>query len=176
MPTTASASNGHIQRSLLIVKPDGPRRGLVGTVLSRIERCGLKIVGLKVVAPSLDLAKQHYREEDIAVRHGEVVWRQLLDYITEGPVVVAAIEGVGCIPVLRKICGSTEPASAPPGTIRGDFCHHTYSLCNATNRSVRNLVHASATPEEAALELSLWFRADELHSYRRSDQSEHYLD
>ncbi|ADN02668.1 nucleoside-diphosphate kinase [Spirochaeta thermophila] len=165
-----------ITRTLCLVKPDGVRRGLVGRILTRFEDAGLKIVAMKMLVPDEERARRHYRYEDIAVRHGEAVWNRLVQFLCSGPVVAFVLEGVDVVPVVRKLCGSTEPASAPPGTIRGDFAHHTYEYTNSAQGSVRNLIHASATDEEAAYEISVWFREEELVSgYKRSDEAEHYL-
>lgn len=163
----------HLERCLVLVKPDGVHRGLNGEILRRLELTGLKLVGLKMLQVDRQFAEKHYRYDDIAVRHSEAIWSQLLDYITEGPIVAAVFEGIACVATVRKICGKTEPTGSPAGTIRGDFCHHNYAFCNELGKSVRNLVHASATVEEAEMEVALWFDEKELHAYRRSDEAEH---
>ncbi len=162
-----------IERTLILVKPDGVRRALTGEILARLERPGLKLVGIKMVHADRKVAEKHYTYEDIAVRHGEKVRNLLLDYITEGPVVAAVFEGPGVIGVVRKICGTTEPMSSPPGTIRGDYSYHGYEYCNAKGKNVCNVIHASANAEDAAREVPLWFSEEELYSYRRSDDDEH---
>jgi nucleoside-diphosphate kinase len=164
-----------LERTLVIIKPDGVRRALVGEILLRLERAGLKLIGLKLTTVDKPFAERHYRKEDIAARHGERIWLQLLDYITEGPVVAAAIEGSSAVAVVRKLCGSTEPKQAAPGTIRGDFSHHGYDLADAAEMAVRNVIHASATAEEGEAEVSLWFTEDELSVYSRSDDSDHFF-
>ena len=173
MNSTQEIVEKHIERSLLLIKPDGVRRGLTGEILRRIENTGLKFVALKMVHIDHNMAEKHYTYEDVGVRHGEAIRNQLLDYITEGPVVAAVIEGIGCVPVIRKLCGSTEPAKSAPGTIRGDFCHHNYAFCNDAKQSVRNVVHASATVEEARNEIALWFQPSEFVHYQRADQRDH---
>jgi nucleoside-diphosphate kinase len=165
--------NKHLERCLVLVKPDGVRRGLSGEILRRLEVTGLKVVALKMIKVDRNFAEKHYTYEDIAVRHGEAIRNQLLEYITEGPVIAAVFEGVACVATIRKICGKTEPSSSPAGTIRGDFCHQNYEFCNDVGQSIRNLVHASATVEEAKNEVSLWFGEQDFYSYRRSDQEEH---
>ena len=165
----------HLERSLVIVKPDGVRRSLTGEVLKRIEATGIKLVALKMVRIDRAFAEKHYTHEDIGVRHGEEIREQLLRYITEGPVVAGVFEGIGCVSVIRKLCGSTEPAKSAPGTIRGDFCHHSYAFCNDIKESVRNVVHSSASVEEARTEVALWFQPGEIFNYRRSDQQEQLL-
>lgn len=163
-----------IQYTLILVKPDGVRRALTGEILTRFERAGLKIIALKMVQVSRDLAESHYTYEDIALKHGEKVRNRLLKYIVEGPLVAAVLEGCLSIEVVRKLAGSTEPRAALPGTIRGDYCHHSYALCEAADQPIHNVIHASANEEDAEREIALWFTTDELHlSYRRSDENEH---
>jgi nucleoside-diphosphate kinase len=163
----------HLERTLVLIKPDGVRRGIAMEVLSRFERVGLKIVGLKMIHVDRTFAENHYTYEDIAVRHGEAIRNQLLDFITESPVVAAVIEGIKVVETVRKLCGSTEPTASPPGTIRGDYSHHGYAFCNSVERAVRNVIHASASVEEAGREVALWFPSSEIFEYRRSDQEEH---
>lgn len=172
----SEASLAHLERTLVLVKPDGVRRALVGEIIRRLDTTGLKLVGLKLVQVERSFAERHYTYEDIAVRHGEAIRNQLLDYITEGPVAAMVYEGIGAVAVVRKLCGSTEPAKSAPGTIRGDFCHQSYGLCNDAGVAVHNVIHASASPEEATTEVALWFPPDEQVAYRRSDQAEHFLD
>lgn len=163
----------HLERTLLLIKPDAVRRGLAMEVLSRFERAGLKIVGLKMVKVDRAFAEKHYTYEDIAVRHGEAVRNQLLDYIIEDPVVAAVVEGIKAVETVRKLCGATEPTAAAPGTIRGDYCHHGFEFSRAAGQAIRNIIHASASVEEAETEIALWFTASECFDYRRSDQQEH---
>ncbi len=98
----------------------------------------------------------------------------LLDYITEGPVVAAVLEGVSAIELVRKHAGNTEPKQALPGTIRGDYCHHSYAHCDKFNISIKNVIHASANIEQAESEILVWFSEKEITKYRRCDESEHY--
>ena len=140
------------QRTLLLVKPDGVQRQLVGRVLSRFEERGLKIVGLKLVWADRALAEQHY-----AVHRDKPFFAGLVEFITSAPLVAAAIEGPNAIAIVRAMNGATRPHEAAPGSIRGDFAVET----------AQNLVHASDSPENAAAELALWFKADELLSYER---------
>jgi len=154
-----------IERTLVLIKPDGVQRSLVGKIISRFENAGLKIVGLKMVWIDKDFAKKHYTE-DIAERRGEKVRDLLLDYITQGPVVAMAIEGVAAIENVRKIVGPTEPKSAPPGTIRGDFSHQSFSYADSNEIPVVNIIHASSSKEDAEHELRLWFKDDEIHTYK----------
>jgi len=165
-----------METTLCLIKPDGVRRGLVGEILSRFERMGLKITAMKLMIADAGLAGRHYTYEDIAVRHGEAVRNSLIQFITSGPVVAFAVEGVSAVENVRKLCGSTEPLKAAPGTIRGDYAHHTFEATKPNGQAVRNLIHASANPEDAARELGLWFTPEDYVVYRRADQSEHFLD
>jgi nucleoside-diphosphate kinase len=140
------------QRTLLLVKPDGVQRQLVGRVLARFEERGLKIVGLKLVVTTRELAEEHY-----AVHREKPFFAGLVDFITSGPLVAAALEGPNAIAIVRAMNGATRPHEAAPGSIRGDFAVET----------AQNLVHASDSPENAEAELALWFRPEELVAYER---------
>jgi nucleoside-diphosphate kinase len=141
-----------LQRTLLLVKPDGVQRLLVGRVLTRFEERGLKLVGLKLIHVDRALAEEHY-----AVHREKPFFLGLVDFITSGPLVAAALEGPNAIAIVRAMNGATRPHEAAPGTIRGDLAVET----------AQNLVHASDSPENAAAELALWFRPEELLSYER---------
>jgi len=142
-----------MQRTLVIVKPDGVQRGLVGPILTRLEARGLKLVGLKLVQVSPELAARHYAEHE-----GKPFYAGLLQYITSGPVVVACVEGTSAVQMVRNAVGATNPLNAAPGTIRGDL----------TLDIGRNLIHASDAAETAERELALWFSESELLSYDRA--------
>jgi len=154
-----------IERTFVAIKPDGVQRGLVGEVIKRFENAGLKIIGMKMVWIDKEFAKKHYTE-DISKRRGEKVRELLLDYIIEGPIIAMVIEGIHAIEVVRKIVGPTEPKTALPGTIRGDFTHMSFSHADAKQISVKNVIHASGNADDAKYEVSLWFTAKELHSYK----------
>jgi nucleoside-diphosphate kinase len=141
-----------LQRTLLLVKPDGVQRQLVGRVLTRFEERGLKLVGLKLVHVDRAMAEEHY-----AVHRERPFFRGLVDFITSGPLVAAALEGPNAIAIVRAMNGATRPHEAAPGSIRGDLAVET----------AQNLVHASDSPENAEAELALWFRPEELLSYER---------
>jgi nucleoside-diphosphate kinase len=164
-----------METTFCLIKPDGVRRGLLGEILSRFERMGLKIIALKMVTPSQEMAGQHYTYEDIAVRHGEPVRNALIEFIISGPVVVFAVEGVSAIENVRKLCGATEPLKSAPGTIRGDYAHHTFAATKPLGLAVRNLIHASADSKDAERELALWFTSSDYQIYRTNDQNEHFL-
>lgn len=156
-----------IQKSLVLIKPDGVARGLIGEVIRRFEQRGLKIIGLKLGWIDKEFALKHYTE-DITKRRGQKVRNLLVDFIIEGPVVAIALEGVDAVDNVRKIVGSTEPKAALPGTIRGDFAHVSYDYSDRKNKVVRNLIHASANLKEAEYELKLWFKKEELYDYELS--------
>lgn len=163
----------YIQRSLVVLKPDTVQRGIIGEVIQRFERVGLKIVGMKMVMPDENLYRTHY--EDIGKmisRRGEQTFRYNVEYMMTGPVIAIVLEGVEAVPLVRKIVGPTEPKSAEMGTIRGDFSHMSFGYSDAKGTGVPNLVHASGNTEEAEKEINLWFNGNELYDY--SDLNEKY--
>ncbi len=141
-----------MERTLIIVKPDGVHRGLIGEVLRRFEARGLKLVGLKLTRISRELAERHYAEHQ-----GKSFYEGLVSFITSGPVVVGVVEGPGAIGMVRTMMGATNPANAAPGTIRGD-------LGVAVSF---NIIHGSDAPESAQREIGLYFAPDELFEYPR---------
>ena len=154
-----------IERTLVVIKPDGVQRGLVGTIISRFENAGMKLVGMKMAWVDKDFAGRHYTDE-IAKKHGEHVRKFNIDFITEGPVVAFVLEGVNAIENVRKMIGSTEPRQAQPGTIRGDFTHVSYEYADKKKMVVRNVVHASSSKKDAEYEIQLWFTKQDLHDYK----------
>jgi nucleoside-diphosphate kinase len=140
------------ERTLVLLKPDAVQRLLVGPLIGRFEARGLKIVGLKLVSVSRDLAEVHY-----AIHRERPFFAGLVEFITASPLIAMALEGPNAIAVVRAMIGSTRPQEAAPGTIRGDLALET----------AQNLVHASDSAETAGVELDLWFEADELHAYDR---------
>jgi len=150
-----------IERTLILIKPDGVQRGFSGKILQRFEDAGLKIVGMKMKWVDVDFAKQHYK-----AHLEKAFYPGLENAITEGPVVATVLEGLHAVELVRKMVGGTEPRTAPPGTIRGDFAHHSYAATDATGRAIKNLVHASGNVEEAKEEVALWFTPEELHTYK----------
>lgn len=142
-----------MERTLIIIKPDGVERLLVGSIITRFEQRGLKIAALKLMQVSDDLARKHY-----AVHEGKPFFEPLIQYITSAPVVVMVLEGPQAIQVARNTIGATRPAEAATGSIRGDF-----GLMVG-----RNLVHGSDSPENAATEIALWFGEGEVISYERA--------
>jgi len=140
------------ERTLVLIKPDGVQRLLTGRIIGRLEDRGLKIVGLKLVTVSRDLAERHY-----AIHGDQPFFRGLVEFITSSPLVALVVEGPGAIAVVRAMVGATRPHEAAPGTIRGDLALET----------TQNLVHASDGPDTATTEIALWFTPDELVSYDR---------
>ncbi len=152
-----------IERTLVLVKPDGVQRALTGVIINRFENVGLKIIGMKMVWIDEDFASKHYA--DVRNRKGDAVFKALLKLITMGPVVAMVLEGVDAVEVVRKMCGPTEPKTALPGTIRGDYAHASYAYTDLVGEAVRNVIHASGSKEEAKAEVSMWFNDSEIHDY-----------
>ena len=188
-----------MEKSLLIFKPDSVARGLVGEITTRFERVGLKIVGLKMMMVSKEIADKHYpsdREEFINGMGGKTLenYRELgidpktefgsddpkeiglkirewlVDMITAGPVIVMVLEGPHAVELVRKIVGHTLPLKSAPGTIRGDYSYDSSYLANTGGRPIKNLLHASGNLDEAKYELDLWFKKDELMEYTRVEE------
>jgi len=153
------------ERTLVLIKPEGVKRQLIGKIITRFEDAGLKIVAMKMLQTSEELAGKHYRQ-DIADKHGEEVRNTLLKHIRDGPIIAIILEGVDGIAVTRKMVGSTYPNESPAGTIRGDFGHVSKQFANAKGISVKNFIHASADQDDAKIEIPLWFEESEIHSYK----------
>lgn len=148
-------AEGSVERTLVLLKPDGVKRGLVGEILGRLERKGLKILAMKTLAVTPEHAQRHYAEHQ-----GKPFYPSLIQHITSGPVVAVAFEGRSAIAVVRLLVGATNPQTAAPGTVRGDLALGITA----------NLIHASDSPESAARELALYFTAEEFVGYSRSGE------
>jgi len=159
-----------LERTLVLIKPDGVQRQIVGDIISRFERTGMKIIGLKLEKVNEEFAKKHYTE-DIAIRRGEAVRKMNVDFISAGPVVAIAIEGVNAIENVRKMVGVTEPKAAAPGTIRGDYSHVSYAYADSKQMVVKNVIHASSDAKDSEHELKVWFKPEELHSYKTTNDT-----
>src|SRR5579884_699116 len=134
-----------MEQTLIILKPDAVQRGIVGEIVTRFERAGFKIIGLKMVQPDREHYHEHYEGiGNLKTRKGEEIFESQLASMMEGPVIVMAIEGVEAVDPVRKMAGDTEPKKALPGTIRGDYAHVTFGQAAAVGRGVANIVHASA--------------------------------
>jgi nucleoside-diphosphate kinase len=162
-----------MERTLIVFKPDAVMRGLVGEILTRFERVGLKIVGAKMLQPDYEHFFEHYEGiGTLKTRKGDEIFETQLKEMQQGPVIAMVLEGVEAAEQVRKMVGSTEPKSAAPGTIRGDYAHITYGQASAAQRGVPNVLHASADAEEAKKEVAHWFSESELVEY--SNVHEHF--
>lgn len=174
----------------MLVKPDGVQRTLVGEIIQRYERIGLKLVALKMVIPSPEHIEKHYTldpewrrvtgEKTIKgyadkgleapsndpLKITEILLERLKKYMTSGPVIAMVWQGAHVVPIVRKITGSTEPLMSDVGTIRGDFVLDSYQMTDADGRSIRNLIHASGSVKEAEQEIAHWFTPEEIINYR----------
>jgi nucleoside-diphosphate kinase len=155
-----------MEKTLIIFKPDAVMRGLVGEILTRFERVGLKIVGAKMLKPGYEHFFEHYEGiGTLKTRKGEEIFETQLKEMQQGPVIAMVLEGVEAVEQVRKMVGPTEPKSAQPGTIRGDYAHITYGQASSAKRGVPNVLHASADAKEAEKEVSHWFSDSELVDY-----------
>ena len=156
----------NVEQTLIIFKPDALQRGLVGEILTRFERVGLRIVGTKMLAPESDHYYKHYEEiGKLKTRAGDDIFTITLKMMGEGPVIAMVLEGVEAVALVRKMVGGTEPKSAQPGTIRGDFSHMSYGYADSAKKGIPNLIHASGDPKEAEQEIMHWFSDPELFDY-----------
>jgi len=161
----------NIQKTLIIFKPDTMQRGLVGEILTRFERVGLKIVATKMRAPDKAHFHKHYEEiGKMITRRGEPIFNITLEMMLQGPVVAMVLEGVEAVALVRKMVGPTEPKSAAPGTIRGDFSHMSYGYADTEGKGIPNLIHASGDEEEAVQEIKHWFSDDEIFDYQVANE------
>lgn len=177
------------ERTLVIVKPDGVQRALLGAIISRFERTGLKFIAMKFLVPKAEQCWAHYNKDEEwflkkgervvnerkahglpiekeMIEYGKDIIQANVDFFTSGPVSAFIIEGNQAVAIVKKIVGGTEPTTSDVGTIRGDFTVDSCALSSLDNRAVRNLVHCSDSPEEAEREIPIWFGKDELITYR----------
>ncbi len=178
------------EQSLVIIKPDGIQRSLIGEIIKRYEKTGLKLIAIKMFVPSVSLIEKHYLIDpqwpinvgtkalasyknkgqkppsNDPKKIGMLVLSHLKKYLSAGPVIAMTWQGMHAVSVIRKITGSTEPCTSDVGTIRGDYTIDSYQISDVDNRSVRNLVHASGSPQEAEKEIPLWFKPREIINYR----------
>lgn len=160
-----------MERTLILLKPDAVQRGLAGEIVTRFEKAGLKIVGMKMMQPSEDHYHHHYEGiSKLISRRGEEVYKRNTKAMMSGPVIAAVLEGVNAVAQVRKMVGETEPHSASPGTIRGDYAHMTMAHSNDKDGGLPNLVHASGDLDEAKQEIDHWFSAEELFEYKTVHQ------
>lgn len=155
-----------LERTLIIFKPDSVMRGIVGEILTRFERVGLKIVGAKMLHPDYKHYFEHYEGiGTLKSRKGDEIFESTMTSMQDGPVIAMVLEGVDAVETVRKMVGGTEPKSALPGTIRGDYAHVSYGQASSVGRAVANIVHASADKKEAIKEIDHWFSESELYDY-----------
>lgn len=155
-----------IEQTLVVFKPDAVQRGIVGEILTRFERVGLKIVATKMIAPTREHYYKHYEEiGKMITRRGQDKFDITLEMMVQGPVIAMVLEGVEAVELVRKLVGTTEPKSAAPGTIRGDYSHMSFGYGDSQNKGIPNLIHASGDSEEAVQEIAHWFSDDELYNY-----------
>lgn len=188
-----------METTVVLIKPDGVKRGLIGEIIKRFEQSGLKIVACKMVVPTIDLLAKHYNSKDPArlklwgektlksyekfgknakrdlgtkdpVELGKMVNKWLIDYVTSGPLIALLLEGKHAVQNVINLTGPTMPVDAPAGTIRGDFSTDSAAYANAEKRGVMNLVHVSTSFQEANFEKSLWFTPSEIHNYKRAEE------
>ena len=160
-----------IERSLVIFKPDAVSRGIVGEILSRFEKVGLKIVGAKMLKPDYDHYYHHYENIGKMIsRRGQKAFDAQLETMNAGPVIAIVLEGIEAVSLVRKMVGTTEPKSALPGTVRGDYAHMSFAHADANNIGVPTVLHASGDTEEAKAEISHWFSESELFSYEATHE------
>jgi nucleoside-diphosphate kinase len=182
-----------MERTLVLIKPDGVQRGLVGEIIKRFENTGLKIVGMKMVYADEKRASKHYTDDEswlksvgektlksaekrgikmdrTALEQGKWIRELLMSYLTMSPLVALVLEGNEAVGKVRLITGPTNPQEAPPGTIRGDFSVDSYQLGDQLERPIQNLIHASENPKEAEREIKVWFNKEELHFFKRVDE------
>ncbi|MDE1874396.1 MAG: nucleoside-diphosphate kinase [Candidatus Micrarchaeota archaeon] len=186
-----------MERTLVLIKPDGVQRALIGKVISTFEDCGLKISGLKMVKANRELAAKHYAEDktwmetlgkkaiasyeasgakvtETPMEIGTRIRNGLMGYLTESPIVCMVVEGNEAIGIVLKHIGATTSHKADPSTIRGKYSSDSYGLADKTKRPVRNVVHASDSKESAEREIGVWFTEKEIFEYKRADEAAMY--
>lgn len=155
-----------MERTLIILKPDAVQRGILGEIITRFERVGLKIVASKVLRPSEKEYYHHYETIGKMIsRRGEDAFRATLVAMQTGPILIMVLEGIEAVTIVRKMVGETEPKASAPGTIRGDYSHISFNYANKRGLAINNLIHASGSVKEAKLEISHWFKKEELFNY-----------
>jgi len=157
---------------LVVLKPDCVARGLIGEAITKLERAGLKIIKMDMRTASKELAQKHYAE--LREKYSEKIFNEVVEFLTSGPVVAMVFVGIDACNVIRKLIGSTYPNEATPGTFRGDYCHISKKYSRKTDTTVMNLIHASASAEEARNEICLWFPQIKEEKYARADEVYHW--
>lgn len=156
-----------MQKTLIIFKPDAIQRGVVGEILTRFERAGLKIIALKMVQPDEEHYFHHYENiSKMISRRGKKAFDVTLKMMQEGPVIAVVLSGVEAVALVRKMVGTTEPKAASPGTIRGDYAHVSFAHADDQDMGIPNIIHASGDSDEAEKEIKHWFTEEELFNYQ----------
>jgi len=157
----------HVNKTFVALKPDTVKRGLTGEIIATIEDTGMKIMGMKMVQATDQLLEQHYEEHV-----DKPFYDGLAEYMKDGPIVALVVEGVHAVDNMRKIIGDTDASEAQPATIRGRYAHMSMDHADDAGNLYRNIIHASATEEEAEKEVGIWFSEDELHEYQNTFEDE----
>ncbi len=184
-------NNSKKEKSFVAIKPDAVQRSLIGEIINRFERTGLKLVAMKMMIPTEKQCWEHYNKDDVwfeekgnmtikdreiakmpieksAIEYGKDIVHSLAKFMTCGPIIIMIWEGNQVVNIVKKLVGSTEPASSDVGTIRGDFTIDSYNLSNLDERAVRNLIHCSDSPTEAEREIKIWFKDEEIINYNHN--------
>ncbi len=180
-----------MERTLIILKPDAVKRGIVGEIIARFEKAGLKIIAMKMLIPDEKLLSDHYPDELVpivgnktkkdwdayGIKYSETpeeIGRMIVDetrnFMRSGPVLAAVLEGGHAVEIVRKMVGSTGPKDSAPGTIRGDYAHLSLGRASLAKKGAANLIHASGAVDEAQKEIAMWFKPDELYEYETVHQ------
>ncbi len=155
-----------MQQTLIVLKPDTVKRGLVGEILQRFERAGLKIVAMKMLEPDYDHYYHHYENiGEMISRRGQHAFDVTLEFMQDGPVIAVVLEGANSVALVRKLVGTTAPEEAQPGTIRGDYAHMGFAYSDEKKMGIPNMIHASGDPKEAEQEILHWFSDAEIYDY-----------
>lgn len=181
-------TKAHKEKTLVLIKPDGVQRSLIGEFISRFERVGLKIIGLKICVPTQEQIQQQYAPSKEALieqgkrsiatqakqgrevkqppyEHGMEIFNWIKKFMSSGPIIAMVLQGNQAVAIVDKLVGSTEPLNSDIGTIRGDYTLDSYEIADADKRAVRNLIHRSATQQEAEKEIAIWFKPHEILDY-----------
>lgn len=157
------------QQTLVIFKPDSVQRGLVGEILARFEKAGLKIVAMKMLQPSEEHFYKHYEEiGKMITRRGKKAFDSIVKIMQEGPVIAMILEGIEAVSLVRKMTGTTEPKAAAPGTIRGDYAHMSFAYADKEDVGIPTLIHASGDEDDAKKEIAHWFSKSEIYNNYRT--------
>ena len=182
------------EQTLVLIKPDGVQRGIIGEIITRFERVGMKIVGMKMIQASRETLEKHYfkdkkwltekgelykeklnlPQDTDAIKVGKEIVESLIKDMQISPIIAIVLEGHNSVHTVKRLTGPTNIDEALPGTIRGDFSHDTFELANKSSRPNLTIIHATDNPKESKKEIDFWFSPDEIHPYVKSEESIHY--